>query len=166
MVEPLLSVRAVSKHFPIRRGPFERPLWVRAVDGVSFDVAAGETLAIVGESGCGKSTTARCVLRLIDPSAGTIRFEGIDITEMHGDPQHPYTLGLLSSIPPLGQELERLPAIDGTVPSPAHMPKGCRFHPRCVFADAACTTQDPDLRLISPDHRAACIRAPVEDLVS
>jgi oligopeptide/dipeptide ABC transporter ATP-binding protein len=81
---PLLSVAAVSKHFPIRRGPFARPLWVRAVDQVSFDVAAGETLAIVGESGCGKSTLGRVVLRLIEPTGGGVRFEGVDVLALGG----------------------------------------------------------------------------------
>jgi peptide/nickel transport system ATP-binding protein/oligopeptide transport system ATP-binding protein len=84
MVEPLLSVRAVSKRFPIRRGPFARPLWVRAVDGVSFDVAAGETLAIVGESGCGKSTLGRVILRLIEPSGGAVTFDGTDVFALGG----------------------------------------------------------------------------------
>jgi oligopeptide/dipeptide ABC transporter ATP-binding protein len=76
----LLEVRDLVKHFPAERNLFGRPTGlVRAVDGVSFSVAAGETLAIVGESGCGKSTVSRLVLRLIEPDAGTITFEGKDL---------------------------------------------------------------------------------------
>ena len=60
------------------------------------------------------------------------------------DPQHPYTLGLLGSIPKIDENRDRLLAIEGTVPPPFDLPQGCRFHPRCVFADAACTMQDPD----------------------
>ena len=60
------------------------------------------------------------------------------------DPQHPYTLGLLGSIPKIDENRDRLLAIEGTVPAPFDLPQGCRFHPRCVFADAACTLQDPD----------------------
>ena len=77
---PLLSVRDLTKYFPIKRGVFSRVSGnVRAVDGVSFDVARGETLGIVGESGCGKTTMGRCILRLIEPTAGEIRFEGTDV---------------------------------------------------------------------------------------
>ena len=81
---PLLQVDDLKKHFPIRSGiVFQRQIGaVRAVDGVSFDVRRGETLALVGESGCGKSTTARTVLRLLEPTSGTITFEGEDITKV------------------------------------------------------------------------------------
>jgi|YNPBryunderm2012_1023409.scaffolds.fasta_scaffold04576_3 oligopeptide/dipeptide ABC transporter ATP-binding protein len=86
MSAPLLSVRDLAKHFPVERGiVFSRVIGsVRAVDGVSFDLAEGETLSLVGESGCGKSTTARLVLRLLEPTAGTIRFAGEDITRLRG----------------------------------------------------------------------------------
>ncbi|HTC10783.1 MAG TPA: dipeptide ABC transporter ATP-binding protein [Acetobacteraceae bacterium] len=88
MTGPLLEVGSLAKHYPVRRGiVFGRSVGnVRAVDGISFQLARGETLALVGESGCGKSTTARLVLRLIDPSAGSIHFEGIDITDVVGEP--------------------------------------------------------------------------------
>ena len=77
---PLLTVRDLVKHFPIKRGVFGKVSGqVRAVDGVSFDVAAGETLALVGESGCGKSTTGRAVLRLIEPTSGSVHFDGNDV---------------------------------------------------------------------------------------
>jgi peptide/nickel transport system ATP-binding protein/oligopeptide transport system ATP-binding protein len=82
------------------------------------------------------------------------------------DPQHPYTLGLLGSIPKIEDARDRLLAIEGTVPPPFDLPSGCRFHPRCVFADAACTAQDPPLREINDSHRVACLHAPVEALVA
>jgi len=77
---PLLSVAKLVKHFPVRGGLFGRAEGaVRAVDGIAFEVASGETLALVGESGCGKSTTGRLVLRLIEPTAGAISFDGHDL---------------------------------------------------------------------------------------
>ncbi len=91
------------------------------------------------------------------------RGSGVSIFD---DPQHPYTLGLLGSIPKIDENLDRLLAIEGTVPAPFDLPHGCRFHPRCVFADAACTMHDPELRLLAENHRVACIRAPVEAAVS
>jgi oligopeptide transport system ATP-binding protein len=81
-VTALVEVENLVKHYPIRSGiVFKHDVGaVKAVDGISFELAAGETFAVVGESGCGKSTTARCVLRLIEPTSGTIRFDGEDIT--------------------------------------------------------------------------------------
>jgi oligopeptide/dipeptide ABC transporter ATP-binding protein len=76
----LLEVRGLVKHFPIRRGVFSRVSgWLRAVDGVSLRIAPGETLALVGESGSGKTTTGRCILRLLEPTAGSVRFDGTDL---------------------------------------------------------------------------------------
>lgn len=83
--EPLLRIRELTKHFPIRRGIFGRSKGaVRAVDGVSFDVASGETLGLVGESGCGKTTTGRAILRLIEPTSGEVRFDGADVLALEG----------------------------------------------------------------------------------
>ena len=79
MNEPLLRVRDLVKRFPVRGGFLQRQTGqVHAVEGVSFDLEAGTTLGLVGESGCGKSTTGRCVLRLIEPSAGSVHFNGLD----------------------------------------------------------------------------------------
>jgi oligopeptide/dipeptide ABC transporter ATP-binding protein len=81
MTNPLLRVRGLVKHFPVQSGMFGRAEGaVRAVDGVDFELAIGETLALVGESGCGKSTTGRLVLRLLEPTSGTIEFDGKDLT--------------------------------------------------------------------------------------
>jgi peptide/nickel transport system ATP-binding protein/oligopeptide transport system ATP-binding protein len=87
MTEPLLEVRDLVKHFPITKGVIiSRSVGaVQAVDGVSFDVRQGETLGLVGESGCGKSTTARLVMRLMDPTSGSIRFEGREIADAKGE---------------------------------------------------------------------------------
>ncbi|HYZ64853.1 MAG TPA: dipeptide ABC transporter ATP-binding protein [Acetobacteraceae bacterium] len=86
MTHPLLSVRDLTKQFAIKGGVFgSRIEYVHAVDGVSFDIAPGETLGLVGESGCGKSTTGRCILRLIEPSSGEIRFGGADVTRLEGE---------------------------------------------------------------------------------
>ncbi len=81
MTEPLLQVEGLKKHFPVRRGLLRRQAGtVFAVDGVSFRLGAGETLGLVGESGCGKSTVARAVLRLVEPTAGSVKLDGVEIT--------------------------------------------------------------------------------------
>ena len=80
---PVLEVSGLKKHFPVRKGLLRRVVGhVHAVDDVSFVIDAGETLGLVGESGCGKSTLARSVLRLIEPTAGTIRLDGHDVTSL------------------------------------------------------------------------------------
>lgn len=82
----LLQVRDLKKHFPIYRGVFQRQVGaVRAVDGVSFDVYQGETLGLVGESGCGKSTTGRTILQLYKPTAGSVVFDGVDLVSIKAE---------------------------------------------------------------------------------
>ncbi len=82
----LLEVRDLKKYFPVRKGVFSRIAgWVKAVDNISFHVRPGETLGLVGESGCGKTTAGRTLLRLLEPTAGRVTFAGTDMMQMSGD---------------------------------------------------------------------------------
>jgi peptide/nickel transport system ATP-binding protein len=90
--------------------------------------------------------------------------ESAPVDALFNDPQHPYTIGLLGSIPRLDVERDRLSTIEGTVPSPANQPRGCRFGPRCPFAQARCIEEPPPLRELGTGHQVACWLAPVESL--
>lgn len=82
---PLLSVQGLKTHFPIRSGVLQRTTgWVKAVDGVTFEIATGQTLGLVGESGCGKTTVGRTLLKLIPATAGTVTFGGVDVLRARG----------------------------------------------------------------------------------
>ena len=79
----LVRVQDLVKHFPVRAGVFKRIVaWVQAVDGVSFTIREGETLGLVGESGCGKSTVGRTILHLLEPTSGTVEFDGTNIFDL------------------------------------------------------------------------------------
>jgi peptide/nickel transport system ATP-binding protein len=215
-VSPALRVRDLTVRFA------GAPAAV--VDGISFEVAAGRTLAVVGESGCGKSVTSMALMGLLPPSAtitaGATTFldepllgrneaawrdirgnrlamifqetgaamilithdlgvvaevaddvavmyagrivEGGPVAALFDDPQHPYTIGLMGSMPSHGPRGGRLATISGRVPTPAEMPPGCRFATRCPFVIEACRAARPPLRAMSPGHEVACIRAPPE----
>ena len=319
MSRPLLEVHGLKKHFPITRGVFSRTVgYVRAVDGVTFTMHRGETLGLVGESGCGKTTAGRSILRLIEATAGRVLFNGTDVFDLKrselravrrrmqiifqdpysslnprmtlggmlaealrihkladgsdtrervaellqtvglrpeyarryphefsggqrqrigisralavnpefivadepvsaldvsiqaqiinllqdlqgrfgltflfvahdlsvvkhisnriavmylgriveiaesrtlcGDPQHPYTRALLSAVPePDPRVRKQRTVLTGDVPSPANVPSGCPFHPRCPEREDACTKIVPELLEIDGNHSVACI---------
>ncbi|MFN4311047.1 MAG: ABC transporter ATP-binding protein [Ferrovibrio sp.] len=87
--------------------------------------------------------------------------EKAPVERLFAEPQHPYTIGLLGSIPRLDVTRERLPAIQGSVPDPMNPPSGCRFNPRCPFADAECRAAAPELRDVGAGHAVACWKAPL-----
>jgi oligopeptide/dipeptide ABC transporter ATP-binding protein len=88
---PLVEVRNLVKHFPVRGGVLQRTVaQVQAVDDVDLEIHRGETLGLVGESGCGKTTVGRLILRLIDPTSGSIHFDGVDITKLRGPELKPF----------------------------------------------------------------------------
>jgi peptide/nickel transport system ATP-binding protein len=103
--------------------------------------------------------------RVIVMYAGQI-VEEAPVGVLFSRPEHPYTVGLLGSIPRLDKKRGRLPAIEGTVPSPMAMPPGCRFAPRCPFAEDRCRAEAPPLKPVGADHWARCWRSPLERLVA
>lgn len=107
---------------------------------------------------------AETVDRVVVMYAGNV-VEQAPVKELFGNPQHPYTLGLMTSIPRLDIEEVDLAAIEGVVPNPYSMPRGCKFHPRCPFADDGCREEAPALTEISPGHLAACRKIPLKDNV-
>ena len=93
--------------------------------------------------------------RVVVMYAGKI-VEKADVKLLFGNPLHPYTVGLLGSIPKLTEQQDRLQVIEGVVPHPAFMPKGCRFHPRCKEARDICKVEEPELMEHAPGHLVAC----------
>jgi oligopeptide/dipeptide ABC transporter ATP-binding protein len=88
---PVIEIKDLKKHFPVKKGLLRRTVGhVYAVDGISFSIGAGETLGLVGESGCGKTTAGRAVLRLVEPTSGSIKVEGTEITKMSKAELRPY----------------------------------------------------------------------------
>jgi oligopeptide/dipeptide ABC transporter ATP-binding protein len=88
--------------------------------------------------------------------------EQAPVQALFDEPQHPYTVGLLGSIPRLDVEQPRLASIEGQVPDPLHRPPGCRFADRCPFADARCRAAEPPLRVVAAGHSSACWKAPLD----
>ena len=134
MSEPVLQLSAVAVEYG--RGG-ER---VRAVDGVDLVVARGETVGLVGESGCGKSSLARAAVGLEPLASGTVTFEGRDV----------------APLVPIG----------GSPPSLGRVPGGCPFHPRCRYAQPSCATNRPEPEPIAPGHLLACPPDPLRAAVS
>jgi oligopeptide/dipeptide ABC transporter ATP-binding protein len=102
--------------------------------------------------------------RVVVMYAGKV-VETAPVVAIFADAQHPYTLGLLASVPRIDSEAERLQTIPGSVPHPARLPKGCRFGPRCALATDKCKTEEPPLRPIAAGHEVACWLAPIETSV-
>src|SRR6266478_2985507 len=147
----VLEAAGLSKHFRARRGIFggDRGV-VRAVDGISFAIESGRTLGVVGESGCGKTTTAKLVLGLEVPTGGTIRFQGRDLQGLDAAERRHYRKSVqavfqdpYASLNPR-MRIEEI-ILPGEVPSPLNPPAGCRFHPRCPHAMARCSQEVPML---------------------
>jgi len=141
--DELLVVRDLVKHFPIRKGLLQREVArVHAVDGISFDVRHGETFGLVGESGCGKSTTARLITRLLTPTSGTISYDGHDISQwperrlrpLRRDVQMIFSHGG-GTLPFLTERFVRLPLINKSLA--ARVPNGVEAELKRFYYDTA-----------------------------
>lgn len=185
MNDILLQVKDLVTCFPLEKtGLIRRKKYLCAVNGVSFDLREGETLGLVGESGCGKTTTGRSILRLVEPTAGTVTFGGADVSRLDSRGikafrrsaqmifQDPFaslnprmTVGDIVAEPLLVHNLyhnqvERKAAVEsvlrGDIPNPADPPSGCAFCTRCPIAEAVCSQKIPEMMEVEPDHFAAC----------
>src|SRR6516164_4936386 len=143
MTEPLLRVKNLVKHFLVKRGIFPRAAeHVHAVNDVSFEIGAGETLGLVGESGCGKSTTGRCILRLIEPTSGEVWFEGTNVTALNR-----------TELRALCRDMQ----IIFQDPYALRLPSGCPFHSRCPIRQLPlCADEPPLLKQSGNGHWVAC----------
>src|SRR5437588_5787353 len=123
--DELLVVDNLKKYFPVTRGIiFQKQIAaVKAVDGVSFSVRQGETLGVVGESGCGKSTMARCIMRLLDPTSGRIVFDGRDITKLSRADMRPYRREMMMIFQDPYASLNPRKRVGFIVGEPLHVPK-------------------------------------------
>ena len=177
MSENLVEVKHLQQYFPAG-GMGKNKRYVQAVDDVSFAIRKGETLGLVGESGCGKTTTGRTLLRLYEPTDGTIIYDGKVLfdkkekiavmyaghiveygttDEIFYNPQHEYTKGLINSIPKLNAEgKERLVPIEGQPVDLLNPPAGCPFAPRCKNCMKICLNKMPPKTELSDTHYTYC----------
>ncbi len=184
MTVPLLQVTDLRVHFPSDRGLLRDSRLVRAVDGVSFSVASGEVVGLVGESGSGKTTLGRAVLRLTEPTAGSVRFRG---QELIGPPHGAMTAlrrhvqvvfqDPFASLNPrltagdaIAEALHlhrvgtparrpRRVALRGEPQSPSAPPSGCVFRTRCLEAIPRCAAATPAMEALTAKHSVACVRS-------
>ena len=144
---PLLRVHDLRTYFEVGAGfqVFRNTRFeVRAVDGLTFEVYRGETLGLVGESGCGKTTVGRTLLRLEQPTSGEIIFDGANVTRVTGQALKDYR--------------RKIQVIFQDPYSSLNPPRGCVFHTRCPMAGEECKMKIPELREVRPRHFAACIK--------
>ena len=142
MAEDLLVVEDLVKHFPVTRGiVFQKQVAsVKAVDGISFTVEQGETLGVVGESGCGKSTMARCLMRLLDPTSGKITFAGRDITHLNRTDMRPIRRELMMIFQDPYASLNQRKRVGFIVAEAAPGAQDRHRRPRSSAASRSCST--------------------------